>query len=97
LSFEPRLKARLLEIIRRIESEGMSAERHGHVVARSFPPGMPYATSKPWTRMLHARGRLHPDAPFEPWLAQTAALDVVEDLPIDVPVVLALDGLPQTG
>jgi PIN domain nuclease of toxin-antitoxin system len=45
-------------------------------------------------QMLHARERLRLHVPFEPWLLQASAPDVVGILPLDVSVVLALDRLP---
>ena len=47
-------------------------------------------------QMLHARRRLDLPVPFPDWLRRAAAHDVVTVLPIDVEVVLSLDGLPRT-
>lgn len=46
-------------------------------------------------QMAAARGRLRLLDPFETWLRAAAAPDVVEILPVDVEVALALDGLPS--
>ena len=45
-------------------------------------------------QMLHARGRLQLEMPFEAWLVQAAAADVVQVIPLDVTVILALNKLP---
>ncbi len=45
-------------------------------------------------QMLHARGRLQLEMPFEAWLVQSAAADVVQVIPLDVTVILALNKLP---
>lgn len=46
-------------------------------------------------QMLHAKARLAVDRPFENWLRQAAAPGVVQTVPIDVDVVIALDRLPD--
>ncbi len=45
-------------------------------------------------QMLHAKRRLTLDRPFEVWLRDAAGAAVVEIVPLDVDVVIALDGLP---
>lgn len=45
-------------------------------------------------QMLHAKRRLALDRPFQSWLRQAAAPGVVQIVPIDVEVVIALDQLP---
>lgn len=45
-------------------------------------------------QMLHARGRLRLDMPFAAWLLQAASAAVVQLVPLDVGVVLALNDLP---
>ena len=45
-------------------------------------------------QVLHARGRLRLDVPFDTWLMATAAPTVVQLLPLNVSVVLALNNLP---
>lgn len=45
--------------------------------------------------MLAARKRLSLAVPFESWLIQAAAPDVVRVLPIEVAVILALHRLPE--
>ena len=47
-------------------------------------------------QLLHARGRLHLEMPFEAWLVQAAAADVVQVIPLDVTVILALNKLPES-
>jgi len=45
-------------------------------------------------QMLHAKGRLALDRPFKTWLREAASPAVVEILPLDVEVVIALHQLP---
>jgi PIN domain nuclease of toxin-antitoxin system len=45
-------------------------------------------------QMLHSLGRVELDRPFDTWLFEAAAPDVVQIIPLDVPVVLALHELP---
>jgi len=47
-------------------------------------------------QMLHERGRLQLDIPFDAWLVQAAAPSVVQLIPLDIPVILALDKLPPS-
>ncbi len=47
-------------------------------------------------QMLHAFGRVELDRPFDTWLIEAAAPDVVQVIPLDVSVVLALDELPES-
>ena len=47
-------------------------------------------------QMLHAKGRLTLDRAFDVWLREAAATGVVEILPLDVDVVIALATLPAT-
>lgn len=44
-------------------------------------------------QMLHAKGRLPLDRPFERWIRQVSHAEVVRILPLDVDVVIALDHL----
>jgi PIN domain nuclease of toxin-antitoxin system len=46
-------------------------------------------------QMLHAKGRLALDRPFQNWLREAASPAVVEILPLDVEVVIALHQLPE--
>jgi PIN domain nuclease of toxin-antitoxin system len=48
------------------------------------------------TQMLHAKRRLALNRPFDIWLRDAAAANVVQILPLDVEVVIALDGLPAS-
>lgn len=45
-------------------------------------------------QMLHSRKRLTLPLPFADWLRRAAAPAVVTVLPLDVPVIVALDSLP---
>lgn len=47
-------------------------------------------------QMLHSFGRVQLDRPFETWLIEATAPDIVQVLPLDVPVALALDNLPAS-
>ena len=47
-------------------------------------------------QMLNAKSRLRLPAPFADWLRQAASPDVLEVLPLDVEVALALDDLPRS-
>jgi PIN domain nuclease of toxin-antitoxin system len=46
-------------------------------------------------QMLHAKGRLELPLAFADWLEQAADQRMLTVLPLDVPVVLALDSLPR--
>ncbi len=46
-------------------------------------------------QMLHAKGRLDLPLAFPDWLRRAAAPPVVTVLPLDVPVIAALDNLPD--
>lgn len=47
-------------------------------------------------QMLHTRGRLRLGMPFDTWLLQAADPVIAHVLPIDVAVILALNGLPES-
>jgi PIN domain nuclease of toxin-antitoxin system len=47
-------------------------------------------------QMLHAKGRLVLDRAFDVWIREAAAAGVVEIVPLDVEVVIALADLPAT-
>ena len=47
-------------------------------------------------QMLHAKSRLTLNQPFDTWLRDAAAADVVQVVPLDVEVVVALDRLPPS-
>ena len=47
-------------------------------------------------QMLHAKGRLTLDRAFDVWIREAAAVGVVEVVPLDVEVVIALADLPVT-
>jgi PIN domain nuclease of toxin-antitoxin system len=46
-------------------------------------------------QMLHAKGRLALDRPFQNWLREAASPGVVQLVPLDVEVVIALQQLPE--
>ncbi|MCP9927824.1 type II toxin-antitoxin system VapC family toxin [Cyanobium sp. CH-040] len=46
-------------------------------------------------QMLHVKGRLVLDRPFPGWLREAASPGVVQLLPLDVEVVIALQQLPE--
>jgi PIN domain nuclease of toxin-antitoxin system len=45
-------------------------------------------------QMLYAKGRLVLDRPFDVWIREAAGAGVIEIVPLDVEVVIALNGLP---
>jgi PIN domain nuclease of toxin-antitoxin system len=45
-------------------------------------------------QMAHAKGRFIPEDGFERWLRAAAAPEVIQIVPLDVPVALALNALP---
>ena len=47
-------------------------------------------------QMLHAKSRLVLSQPFDIWIRDAAAANVVQVLPLDVEVVIALAGLPPS-
>ncbi len=47
-------------------------------------------------QMLYEKGRLTLDRAFDVWIREAAAVGVIEILPLDVEVVIALAGLPAT-
>ena len=47
-------------------------------------------------QMLHAKRRLTLDRPFDGWLRDAAAANVIQVIPLGVEVVIALDGLPAS-
>lgn len=58
--------------------------------------GLGLAAISLWeAQMLHARGRLTLPMPFVDWLEAAADARMITTLPLDVPVVTALDGLPR--
>ncbi|MEZ4293616.1 MAG: type II toxin-antitoxin system VapC family toxin [Polyangiaceae bacterium] len=46
------------------------------------------------TQILHAKGRLSLSRSFDTWIRDAADANVVQVLPLDVEVVIALSGLP---
>jgi PIN domain nuclease of toxin-antitoxin system len=48
------------------------------------------------TQMLHAKSRLTLNRPFDIWIRDAAAANVIQILPLDVEVVIALDGIPAS-
>lgn len=46
--------------------------------------------------MLHRKGRIELDRPFDTWLREAAAADVVSLVPLDVEVAIAVDQLPAS-
>ena len=47
-------------------------------------------------QLLHAKGRLTLSRPFDIWIRDAAAADAIQVVPLDVEVVIALDGLPAS-
>lgn len=48
------------------------------------------------TQMLHAKGRLTLNRAFDVWIRDAASTSVVQVIPLDVEVVIALNGLPSS-
>lgn len=63
------------------------------LAAAGTPPGLS-AISLWEAQMLAAKGRLKVDVPLTHWLPTAAAPEVVNLIPMDVAVILALDNLP---
>ncbi len=59
------------------------------------PPGLS-AISLWEAQMLTGKGRLELDSPLTHWLPVAGAPETVTLLPLDVDVILALDGLPKS-
>jgi PIN domain nuclease of toxin-antitoxin system len=64
------------------------------LAAAGTPPGLS-AISLWEAQMLADKGRLALDSPLSHWLPVAAAAETVSVLPLDVGVILALDGLPK--
>jgi PIN domain nuclease of toxin-antitoxin system len=47
-------------------------------------------------QMLHEKGRLALNPPFDIWLREAAGADVVQVMPFDIEVVIALNNLPRS-
>lgn len=47
-------------------------------------------------QLLHAKRRLTLSRPFDTWIRDAAAADVIQVVPLDVDVVIALDALPAS-
>ena len=47
-------------------------------------------------QMLYAKGRLVLDRPFDVWIREAAGAAVIEIAPLDVEIVIALNGLPAS-
>ena len=47
-------------------------------------------------QMLHSKGRLTLDRPFPIWLREASREDILQVLPLDLNVVIALNELPDT-
>jgi PIN domain nuclease of toxin-antitoxin system len=77
------------ETLTTAEREALGAAAAGRQLALS-------AISLWEAQMLHAHGRLQLEMPFDAWLVQAAAPRVLEVIPIDVAVILALNKLPPS-
>lgn len=59
--------------------------------------GLRVAAVSLWeAQMLQAKGRLSLDRPFDIWIRDATAAGVVQVVPLDVEVVIALDRLPAS-
>lgn len=73
----------------------LSARERAALDAAANAGGLCLAAISLWeAQMLHARRRLELPIPLADWLRRAAAAAVVTVLPLDVPVIVALDSLP---
>ena len=80
-----------------MEQQNLSAEeREALSIAAELREASVSAISLWEVQMLHAKGRLRLNEPFEQWLLQATVPEIVQIIPLDVPVVLALRDLPDT-
>lgn len=78
-------------------NDGLSEREREALGAAAELGGIALSAISLWeVQMLHALGRVELDRPFETWLIESTAPDVVQVLPLDVPVVLALENLPES-
>lgn len=73
----------------------LSTRERASLDAGAQAGGLCLAAISLWeAQMLHARQRLQLPIPLADWLRRAAAAAVVTVLPLDVPVIVALDSLP---
>lgn len=78
-------------------SEELSKEERFALDRLAGRGGLRVAAVSLWeTQMLHAKGRLSLNRPFDIWIRDATAVGVVQVLPLDVEVVIALDRLPSS-
>jgi PIN domain nuclease of toxin-antitoxin system len=82
-------------LLRQRELDDRERDALDALCAAGTPPALS-AISLWEAQMLAARGRLTLDIPLARWLPTAAAPESVVVVPLDVAVVLALDGLPGT-
>jgi PIN domain nuclease of toxin-antitoxin system len=76
---------------------GVTAREREALAAAGEMGGVTLSAISLWeVQMLHSLGRVELDRPFDTWLIEAAAPDVVEVIPLDVSVVLALNELPES-
>jgi PIN domain nuclease of toxin-antitoxin system len=75
----------------------LSASEHAAINALAEQGAPSISAISMWeTQMLHAKGRLTLEMPFESWLLQATAPGVSTLIPIDPAVILEVDRLAQT-
>jgi PIN domain nuclease of toxin-antitoxin system len=78
-------------------AEPLPAAHRGALDRLASRRGLRLAAVSLWeAQTLHAKGRLLLERPFDVWLREAAAADVIEVLPLDLDVVIALDRLPAS-
>ncbi|MCP9910082.1 type II toxin-antitoxin system VapC family toxin [Cyanobium sp. BA20m-p-22] len=74
-----------LKVQERLSLDRLASDGSTHLAAMSL-----------WeAQMLHAKGRLGLDRPFQNWLREAASPGVVQLVPLDVEVVISLHQLPE--
>lgn len=78
-------------------SEKLPKRERGEMDRLASRGGLRLAAVSLWeAQMLHSKGRLTLNRPFDIWLRDAAAADVIQILPLDVEVVIALASLPTS-
>ena len=74
---------------------GLTARERATLDAAAAAGALYLAAISLWeAQMLHAKGRLELPLAFPDWLRRAAAPPMVTVLPLDIPVISALDNLP---
>ena len=80
-----------------IGSEKLSRKEYGELDRLASRGNLGLAAVSLWeAQMLHAKGRLTIDRTFDAWIRDATAASVIKVYPLDVEVVIALNGLPKS-